>query len=344
MKNVNIAQVEHVYIIAELSANHNNDLNLAIKTIEEIAKSGADAVKIQTYTADSLALNVDNEYFGPKQDGLWKGRRPYELYQEASLPYEWHPILQKAAVENKLDFFSSPFDFEAVNFLHSLDVPKYKIASFEINDIPLIEYAAAKQKPMIISTGLAEYQDIENAIAACIRQNNSDITILKCTSNYPSHIKDANLATMVDMKNKFGVDVGVSDHTFGHIVPVTATALGASVIEKHYILERSLGGPDSKFSMEPDEFKFMVKSVRETSASIGNISYDKNEKDLSRRRSLFITKDIKKNELFSSENVRSIRPGAGLPPSMITNIIGKAAKHNLLKGEPLKLDDILDII
>jgi len=250
-----------IYIIAELSANHNNDFDIAVKTIESIAESGADAVKIQTYTADSLSLDVDNEYFKVKSEGLWKGYRPFDLYNEAAMPYEWQPKLQKVAQNLGLEFFSSPFDREGVDFLETLEVPKYKIASFEITDIPLIEYAASKGKPVIISTGVAELDDIALAVETCRNAGNNDITLLKCTSNYPASLDDANLLTIPDMKEKFGVKVGVSDHSMGSIVPIVAVSLGAQVVEKHFILDRNLGGPDAAFSMEPEEFKRMAEDV-----------------------------------------------------------------------------------
>ena len=227
------------FIIAELSANHNNDLDLALRTVKAAADSGADAIKVQTYTADSLAIDVDNEFFGPKKEGLWKGIRPYDLYKGASLPYEWHAPIQKAAKEHGLVFFSSSFDLEGVDFLESLNVPLYKIASFEITDIPLIEYTASKGKPIIISTGVASEEDINLAVETCKKVGNNDITLLKCTSQYPAKIEDANLSTITDMKKRFNVKIGLSDHTMGDIVPTTAVALGAVVIEKHFILDRN---------------------------------------------------------------------------------------------------------
>lgn len=326
------------YIIAELSANHNNNFDLAVQTVEAIADSGADAVKVQTYTADSLSIDVFNEYFKVKTEGLWKGYRPYDLYKEAAMPYEWQPKLQKVAKNFGIDFFSSPFDIEGVDFLETLKVPKYKIASFEITDIPLIEYAASKGKPMIISTGVAEIEDIQLAIDTCKRVGNEDITLLKCTSNYPADLEDANLVTILDLKERFGVKVGVSDHTMGHIVPVVAVGLGAEVIEKHFILDRSLGGADSAFSMEPSEFKHMVEEVRNAERTLGKRNYAVSEKDKLRRRSLFAVKDIIKGEHFTEENVKSVRPGHGLHPMYLNKIIGKKASKDVKKGTPLSID------
>lgn len=324
-----------VYIIAELSANHNNDFDLAVKTIISIAQSGADAVKVQTYTADSLSIDVNNEYFKERTEGLWKGYRPYDLYKVAAMPYEWQPKLQEIATDLGLDFFSSPFDKEGVDFLETLDVPKYKIASFEITDIPLIEYAASKGKPMIISTGVAELGDIDLAVKTCYNVGNHDITLLKCTSEYPAPIELANLRTLPNLKETFKVKVGLSDHTMGSTVSVVAVALGASVIEKHFILDRSLGGPDSAFSMEPKEFQYMVKAVREAELALGEISYKVSDNNKFRRRSLFSTQEIKKGEKISKRNVRSVRPGYGLHPNEYTKVINAIAKVDIPKGTPL---------
>lgn len=326
------------YIIAELSANHNNDFDLAVRTIEAMASSGADAVKVQTYTPDSLTLEVDNEYFGPLKQGLWKGRTPYELFQEASMPYDWQPKLKKITESLGLDFFSSPFDLKGVDFLEQeVKVERYKIASLEITDIPMISYTASKGKPMIISTGVAELSDIEAAVKACRKVGNEDITLLKCTSEYPAPFDMANLRTIPNLKNTFGVKVGVSDHTMGSTVPIVAVALGAEVIEKHFILDRSLGGPDSAFSMEPSEFKEMVRQVREAEAALGKVSYEVSEKSKLRRRSLFVTEDIKAGEPFSERNIRSIRPGYGLHPKHYQEILGTQAKRDYKRGEPLTL-------
>ncbi|MCC8358750.1 pseudaminic acid synthase [Salinimicrobium sediminilitoris] len=329
----------NLYIIAELSANHNNDFNLAVKTIEAMAKAGADAVKVQTYTADAMTIDVkdeDNPYFKPKESGLWKGYRLYDLYTEASMPYEWQPKLQKITEDLGMEFFSSPFDIKGVDFLETLNVPKYKIASFEITDIPLIKHAASKKKPMIISTGLAEIEDIELAVQACREVGNDDITLLKCTSQYPATVEDANLLTIPDLEQRFKVKVGVSDHTMGSIVPIVAVSLGAKVIEKHFILDRSLGGADSAFSMEPEEFAEMVKAVREAEKALGEVVYEVTEPNKLRRRSLFVVKDIKQGEIFTEEHIRSIRPGHGLAPKYYEIVLGQKAMQDIKRGEPLK--------
>jgi len=335
---------DQTFIIAELSANHNNDFNIAVNTIKAMAESGANAVKVQTYTADSLSIDVDNEYYKAKTEGLWKGYRPYDLYKEASMPYDWQPKLQKVAYDLGLEFFSSPFDKEGVDFLETLDIPRYKIASFEITDIPLIEYAASKGKPMIISTGVAEIEDIQLAVDVCRKAGNDDITLLKCTSNYPATIEDANLLTIPDLKKRFGTEVGVSDHTMGFTVPVVAVSLGGTVVEKHFILDRSMGGPDSAFSMEPDEFKLMVEEVRKAEKTFGNVNYYVSEKDKLRRRSLFVVKEIRKGEQITNENVRSVRPGHGLSPRYLPKIIGRKAVLDLKKGTPFKLKFIEPVV
>lgn len=331
---------DNLFIIAELSANHNNDLDLAVKTIESIAKSGADAVKVQTFTADSLTLDVDNEYFGPRKEGLWKGRTLYDLYTEGALPYEWHETLKKAANKNGLLFFSSPFAKKDVDFLETLDVTMYKIASFEITDIPLIEYVASKNKPVIISTGIADIEDIQLALETCRKVGNNDITLLKCTSEYPSTPEMANLITISDLKDRFKVKVGLSDHTMGITVPVAAVALGATVIEKHFILNRDMGGIDSAFSMEPKEFAEMVKSCKQAYSALGNISYETTNRNCLRRRSLFVAEEIKKGDIITENNVRSVRPGNGLHPKYLSEIIGKKANRNLRIGQPFFLEFI----
>ncbi|WP_282788076.1 pseudaminic acid synthase [Flavobacterium croceum] len=328
------------YIIAELSANHNNDFELAEKTIHAMAASGADAVKVQTYKPESLTLDLDTGYFAPRTEGLWKGYTPWKLYTEAAMPYEWQPKLMKIANDLGMDFFSSPFDLEGVDFLEKMQVPMYKIASFEITDIPLIKYTASKGKPIIMSTGVATEEDIQLAIDTCQSVGNNQITILKCTSQYPATIEQANLLTIPDMKLKFGVAVGLSDHTMGSLVPTVAVALGATVVEKHFILDRNLGGPDSVFSMEPHEFKEMVDSIRNTEASLGKISYDVSEQDKNRRRSLFVVKDIKKGELITEENIRSIRPGFGLHPKYFHEVLGKTVNKSIEKGSRLVFEDI----
>lgn len=323
-----------VYIIAELSANHNNNFELAKETIQAMADSGADAVKIQTYKPKSLTLEMNTGFFSPRTDGLWKGYTPWDLYSEASMPYDWQPKLMKFANDLGLDFFSSPFDKEGVDFLEKLNVPKYKIASLEITDLPLIKYTASKGKPIIISTGVAEEADITAAIEACLSEGNSEITLLKCTSQYPATIEDANLRTMIDIKNKFNVKVGVSDHTMGKLIPIVSVAMGAEVIEKHFILKRSLGGPDSSFSMEPNEFKEMVDEVRLAELALGKITYKVSARDKNRRRSIFVSKDIKKGELINEYNIKIVRPGYGLHPKYYNQVIDTRAIKDFKKGDP----------
>jgi pseudaminic acid synthase len=336
-----ISKKNKTFIIAELSGNHNNNFDLAVKTIESIAETGADAVKIQTYKPESLTINLDKGYFAPKKEGLWKGYTPWNLYKEASMPYEWHSKLKKISEKKGLIFFSSPFDKEGVDFLETLNVPIYKIASFEIVDINLIEYCAKKMKPIIISTGVADIKDIDLAIKTCRNVGNKDITLLKCTSNYPAEIKDADLLTIPDMKKKFGVKVGVSDHTMGYLVPLVAVSLGASVVEKHYILDRKLGGVDSAFSMEPQEFKDMIKNIRNVELCLGKVNYDVSKTKKLKRKSLFFIKDIKKGEKLTSKNIRSIRPGHGLHPKNYKKILNKLASSDVKKGTPIKWSMIL---
>ena len=259
----NILNTKQVFIIAELSANHNNSLETAIDTIKAIAKSGANAVKVQTFKPESLTLDVDNEFFGPKKSGPWKGIKPYDLFSKASLPYEWHSVLKKTANDLGLVFFSTPFDIESVDFLEELEVPMYKIASLEINDLGLLKYVAKKNKPIILSAGVADLADIQQAIEAIHSVNkNIDISILKCTTEYPANFKDANLVTIKNMIDTFGIRIGISDHTLGLTVPLISVAFGAKIIEKHFILNKSLGGVDASFSMEPLEFTEMVNRVR----------------------------------------------------------------------------------
>jgi pseudaminic acid synthase len=305
-----------------------------------MAKAGADAVKIQTYKPQSLSIDMDTGYFSPRTEGLWKGFTSWDLYTKASMPYEWQPKLQKLTHDLGMEFFSSPFDIEGVDYLETLEVPRYKIASLEITDIPLIEYTASKGKPMIISTGVAEENDIILALDACKQVGNNDITLLKCTSDYPATIEDANLRTMVDMKRRFGVKVGLSDHTMGSLVPTVAASLGAEVIEKHFTLDRSLGGPDSAFSMEPKEFAEMVEAVRLTESALGKITYQVSDKDKARRRSLFVVKDIKKGEIITEKNIRSIRPGYGLHPKYLNKVLGKKTIVDIKKGDALKLENL----
>lgn len=325
------------YIIAELSANHNHSIETAKATIAAAREAGADAIKLQTYTADTITIDSDQEYFKIK-GGLWDGRSLYELYEDAHTPWEWHPELFDHAHSLGLEIFSSPFDRTSVDFLENLNVPLYKIASFEIQDIPLIEYVASKGKPVIISTGIATLEDIELALSTCKTAGNNQITLLKCTSAYPATLEEANLLTIPDMRERFGVEIGLSDHTIGSSSAITAVALGAKVIEKHFILDRKQGGPDSSFSIEPAEFKQMIQSIREVELALGVVSYKISAKAKENKifsRSLFVVKDVKVGDIISEENVRSIRPGYGLHPKYYNTIMGKQYIKDVKMGTPL---------
>lgn len=333
-----IGEGYNTFIIAEISANHNGKFENAVKIIHEAKKAGADAVKLQTYTPDTMTIDSDNSYFQIKQGTIWDGTTLYKLYEEAYTPWAWQPKLKKIAEEEGLICFSSPFDKTAVDFLEDIDVPAYKVASFEITDIPLIEHIASKGKPIIMSTGIATLADIEEAVNACKRMGNDQIAILKCTSAYPSPMEDINLKVIPNMKETFGTIVGLSDHTLGHTVALGAVALGAKIVEKHFTLSRADGGPDAKFSMEPDEFKEMVRNIRDLERALGQVTYELTEKQRNSRehsRSLFVVEDVKKGEMFTKENVKSIRPGFGLSPKYYESIIGKKASKDIERGEPL---------
>tara|TARA_B100000963_G_scaffold137846_1_gene119931 strand:+ start:9270 stop:10289 length:1020 start_codon:yes stop_codon:yes gene_type:complete len=328
------------FIIAELSANHNGDINVALETVRAAKRAGADAIKIQTYTPDTLTIDCKNDYFKINHGTAWDGEYLYDLYKRAYTPWEWHKEIFRLAREEGLICFSSPFDETAVDLLEKLDAPIYKIASFEIQDVPLIEYTAKKGKPMIISTGIAEIEDIELAIETCKNVGNNDITILKCTSAYPADPKDVNLLTIPDIASRFGVKTGLSDHTIGIEGPIVATALGATVIEKHFILDKSIGGPDSHFSLDEKEFKEMVRAVRLAEKMIGKIDYKMNEKKKKSRqfsRSLFVVKDVKKGDLITKHNLRSIRPGFGMHPKFYNEILGKTFSCKINRGTPLEI-------
>ncbi len=328
------------FIIAEMSANHNHKKEIALETIKAAKEAGADAVKIQTYTADTLTLNCENEYFQIKNGTLWDGETFYKLYQKAYTPWEWHQELFDYAKFLNIPLFSTPFDKTAVDFLEKLNNPIIKIASFELVDTPLIEYAASKGRPMIMSTGIATLEEIQDAVDACHKVGNNDVTLLKCTSSYPAPLNEANLLTIPDMAKRFGCKVGLSDHTTGNIGACTAVALGAQVIEKHFIIDRSIGGPDAAFSMEKEEFAEMVKRIRETEECLGKVSYelsDKMKKNRKFARSLFACKDIKKGELFTEENIRSVRPGDGCSPKYLPELLGKASDRDYKFGEPIKV-------
>ena len=330
-----------VLIVAELSANHNQNFDLAMKTIKAIADSGADAVKFQTFRPTSFTLDADTEYFAPRREGLWKGMRPIDLYTQGSMPYDWQPKLKRYANELGLICFSTPFDKEGVDFMEEMDMPMYKIASLEINETNLIRYEASKHKPIIISTGAASEEDIRLAISICKEEGNNDITLLKCTSEYPAPIEKANIRTMVDMATRFNVEVGVSDHSMSNIIPIMAVTMGAVIIEKHFILERSLGGIDSAFSLEPTEFASMVSEVRMAEQALGVVDYSLLEKDMLRRRSLFVAEDMKTGDVITEQNIRSVRPGYGLAPKHLPNILGKQVNRDLKKGEIMSLEFLM---
>lgn len=328
--------MDKVFIIAEMSANHCGDIELAKKIIKSAKDCGADAVKIQTYTADKHTLNIKKDPFILKEGTLWDGKSLYELYEEAYMPWDWQPVLKKYADDIGIILFSAPCDKTAVDFLESINVPMHKIASFEAVDIPLIEYAASKGKPMIISTGVCNEEEIQEAINACKKAGNEDITLLKCTSAYPSKPEDMNLLTIQDMKEKFGVKVGLSDHTMNVETTIAAVALGATVIEKHFTLDRAFGGADAEFSINPEELKATVDAVRTTEKLLGKVNYSFNPRNKKFARSLFVVEDIKKGDRFTEKNIRSIRPGEGISPKYLPEVLGKRARQDLKKGTPLK--------
>ena len=332
----------HTFIIAELSGNHNGSIQLAKKTILAAKEAGVDAVKIQTYTADTITLDCDTEDF-QIHGGLWDGYTYYKLYQEAYTPWEWHQELFDYAKQIGISLFSTPFDNTAVDLLEDCGNPIYKIASFEITDVNLIRYAASKGKPMIISTGIATEEDLHLAIEACRSVGNNDITLLKCTSAYPAPLSKANLLTIPDMKERFGVKVGVSDHSMTNILPITAVALGATVVEKHIILDRELGGVDSGFSMSADQFATMVKEIRQVEQVMGEVYYPSDPWSLPARkdsRSLYIAEDMKTGDIITEKNVRSVRPGYGLHPKYLKEILGKKVNRDLVKGTRMLLEFI----
>jgi pseudaminic acid synthase len=338
IQNKTISQDSPTFIIAELSANHKQDIELAKDTICAMKESGADAVKLQTYTPDTITIDCNNKYFQIKHGTIWDGKNLYQLYQQAYTPWEWHYELKELAEKHGLVFFSTPFDKTAVDFLQELNVPAYKIASFEITDIPLIEYTASKGKPIIISTGIATLFDIQLAMEACKKAGNDQIILLKCTSAYPAPLEEANLKTIPNMAQTFDCIVGLSDHTLGISVPIAAVALGGKVIEKHFILSSDIDSPDKAFSLTPEEFKQMVKVIREIEKALGKVSYELSDiikKSREFSRSLFAVKDIKEGEALTEGNVRSIRPGYGLHPKYLKEIISKKARTYIKKGTPL---------
>ncbi len=328
---------DDVYVIAEMSANHGGSLETALQIVREAAKAGADCVKIQTYTADSITIDCDNAYFQIHDGGLWDGYKFYDLYTEAGTPYEWHRAIKEECVRCGVDFFSTPFDPKAVDFLEDLGVEAYKIASFELNDVPLIEYAASKGKPMVMSCGMATPEDIQDAVDACRRVGNEQIVLLKCCSEYPANWEDMHLGNIPDMRERFGVHVGLSDHSFGSLGAVVAVALGARVIEKHVKID-GVESPDSKFSMTMEEFAQMVQDARNAKLIAKGPDYSLSSKEQGQthfRRSLFAVKDIEAGDVITTENVRSIRPSNGIRPKYLREMLGKKAGTAVKYGEPI---------
>lgn len=336
--NIEINDNSRAFIIAELSGNHGHDIEIAKRTIKAAKDAGADAIKLQTYTPDTITLDCDNEYFQIKQGTIWDGNTMYDLYKQAYTPWEWHKELFDYAKEINILIFSSPFDHTAVDLLEELDTPAYKIASAEIMDTELIKYVASKGKPIIFSTGMAYIEEIKQAIDVSKEVGNDQIGLLKCVSAYPTPMNQCNLKTIPNLRETFGVLAGLSDHTLGIIAPIVAVTLGAKIIEKHFILDKSIGGPDSSFSLDYDEFSEMVKAIRDAEDAIGQVTYDLTEKTKRTRehsRSLFVVRDIKAGQEFTKENIKSIRPGYGLAPKHYVDIIGKKAKKDLKRGTPL---------
>ena len=337
-KNRKIGAEEPCYIIAEMSANHAGDIDRAIELIHAAKESGADCIKIQTYTADTITIDSDNKYF-QITEGTWKGENLYKLYQKAYTPWEWQSRLKAEAETIGLDFLSTPFDFTAVDFLEGMDVGFYKIASFELVDIPLIKYIASKGKPIIMSTGMGSLGEIEEAVQAVYSQGNSQLCLLRCSSSYPAVPDDMNLETMKNMSETFGIPAGLSDHSLGSVAAIAAVAMGAKIIEKHMCISRTIENPDASFSMEPEEFKRMVEDIRTTERAMGKISYrisEQEEKSRIFRKSIFIVEDIVKGQVFDEKNLRIIRPAHGLPPKHYEDIIGRKATTDIVRGEPLR--------
>ena len=331
------------YVIAELSANHGNDFDLTVRTIQAMKAAGADAVKVQTYTADTMTLASDTPPFVVRGGTLWDGRTLHELYQEASMPWEWQPRLKQISNELGMGFFSTPFDATAVDFLESMDVPAHKIASFEMVDIPLLKKIATTGKPVIMSIGMGTLEEIEEAVSTLRTSSCGPLILLKCTSAYPADPAAMNLQTMADMAVRFEVAVGLSDHTMGYAAAVAAVAMGARVIEKHFVLSRTQPGPDSAFSMEPQEFRAMVEAIRVVEKAVGRVSYEMSAQDLkmrSYRRSLFIAEDVEEGDLITTQNVRCVRPADGLHPRHLDEVLGKMIAKTAAKGTPLTWEHI----
>lgn len=334
--------LDNCYIIAELSANHNGDINKAIEIIRAAKDAGANCLKVQTYTPDTITINCDNEYF-KINDGTWAGYNLYNLYQKAFTPWEWQEKLKNEVESLGMDFLATPFDKSSVDFLEKINIKMYKVSSFEIVDLPLIKYIASKGKPIFLSTGLASISEIEDAIHTIENENNFDYCLLKCSSSYPAKYEDMNLKTIQNMKDLFNCNVGLSDHSKGNVAAITAVSLGAKVVEKHLCIRRSDGGPDSSFSMEPDEFKIMVESIRICEDAIGSINYSLSESErqnLKFRKSIFAIKDICVGEVLTEENIRIIRPGNGLKPKYFESIVGRKTRNYIKRGTPIIWKDI----
>ena len=338
-----IGQERPTYVIAELSANHGNDFDLTVRTIHAMKESGADAVKVQTYTADTMTLASNTPPFVVRGGTLWDGRTLHELYQEASMPWEWQPELKQISNALGMDFFSTPFDATAVDFLEAMDAPAHKVASFELVDIPLLKKIAATGKTVIMSIGMGRLEEVEEAVSTLRTFGCGPLILLKCTSAYPADPAEMNLRTMADMARRFGVAVGLSDHTMGYAAAVAAVAMGASVIEKHFVLSREQPGPDSAFSMEPQEFRAMVDAIRVVEKALGKVSYETSAQDLKMRafrRSLFIAEDVEEGDCFTTQNVRCVRPADGLHPRHLDEVLGKTVAKTAPKGTPLTWEHI----
>ncbi len=342
IKNRLVGEGYPTYIIAEMSANHAGSIERAKEIIRVAKDCGADCIKIQTYTPDTITIDCDNEYF-QIQEGTWKGENLYSLYGKAYTPWEWHNELKEAANKIGIDFFSTPFDKTSVDFLESIDIPFYKIASFELVDIPLIRYVASKGKPIIMSTGMGTQEEIREAVEAAYQEHNDRVVLLKCSSAYPALPDDMNLRTIEDMRERFNLPVGLSDHSLGSLSATTAIAMGASVIEKHFCLSRDISNPDASFSMTPSEFSSMVSDIRKVEKALGRITYgpsDQEQDNLKFRKSVFVIKDVNEGEPFTEENLKVIRPGFGLKPKYFQDVLGKSAVRALKRGTPLKWEDI----
>ncbi len=343
--NKNIGQDFKPFIIAEMSGNHNQKIDLALQLVDAAADAGVDAIKLQTYTADSMTLDIKGGDFEIKDaNSLWKGESLYSLYKKASTPWDWHPEIYKRASERGIICFSSPFDEKAVDFLEELDTPAYKIASFENNHIPLIKKVAETGKPILVSTGMASLSELERCVKTIRECGNEKILLLKCTSSYPASPKSSNIKTIPHLRNLFQCEVGLSDHTLGLGVPLASISLGACLIEKHFTLKRSDGGVDSAFSLEPEEFKSLVKESKTAWESLGEIKYgftSSEKNSLIFKRSIYVIKDIKKGDKFNNDNIKVIRPGGGAPPYLYASILGKVAQKNFKRGQPLTFDTII---